>query len=149
MVFRCANTRHPLNQLRDEMDRLLSGVAEYTATSGLWPRTGRSHHAVNLWEEGDALKAELEVPGLTSDQVEISVAAGELTIELHRPDAKQEGVVYHRRERPVGEFKRVLRLPFDVDSDGVAAELREGVLTITLPKAESAKPRTIHVTSVS
>lgn len=149
MVFRCVNTRHPLNQVRDEMDRLLTGVAEYTATAGLWPRTSRGQHAVNLWEEGDTLNVELEVPGLTNDQVDISVVAGELTIELHRPDSKQEGVVFHRRERWFGEFKRVLRLPFDVDADRVVAELHDGVLNISLPKAESAKPRKISVASVS
>ena len=144
MVFRTVNTRHPLNQLRDEMDRLLSGMAE-SAAANLWSRPGRGHHALNLWEEGDTLKAELEVPGLKQDQVDISVIGGELSIELHRPEMKQEGVVYHRRERPVGDFRRVLRLPADVDPDRVTAQLRDGVLTISLPKAESAKPRKIHV----
>jgi len=149
MVFRCVNTRHPLNQFRDEMDRLLSGVAEYTTTAGLWPRSGRGQHPVNLWEEEDTLSVELEVPGLTSDQVDLSVVAGELTIELHRPDSKEEGVLFHRRERWYGDFKRVLRLPFDVDADRVTAELNDGVLRITLPKAENAKPRKISIASVS
>ncbi|MEE8451831.1 MAG: Hsp20/alpha crystallin family protein [Thermoguttaceae bacterium] len=149
MVFRCVNTRHPLNQFRDEMDRLLSGVAEYTATAGLWPRTSRGQRAVNLWEEGDTLNVELEVPGLSSDQVDISVVAGELTIELNRPGSKEEGVLFHRRERWFGEIKRVLRLPFDVDADRVLAELHDGVLKITLPKAENAKPRKISIASVS
>ncbi|HYW79748.1 MAG TPA: Hsp20/alpha crystallin family protein [Thermoguttaceae bacterium] len=150
MVFQCVNTRHPLNQFRDEMDRLLSGVAEYTATSaGLWPRISRGQHAVNLWEDGDTLNVELEVPGLSSDQVEISVVSGELTIGLNRPNNKEEGVLFHRRERWFGQVKRVLRLPFDVDADRVAAELNDGILKITLPKAESAKPRKIAVASAS
>jgi len=90
---------------------------------------------------------EMEVPGLKSDQLEISVVGDELSIKVQRPDLQQEGVTYHRRERPVGEFARVLRLPAEVEADHVEAELRDGVLSITLPKAERARPRKISVAS--
>jgi HSP20 family protein len=89
------------------------------------------------------------VPGLKSDQVEISVVGNQLTLRIERPDLTQEGVTYHRRERPVGSFTRVLRLPVDVEPDRVEAALNDGVLTITLPKARSAKPRKIQVTTPS
>ena len=102
---------------------------------------------MNVWEQGDALLVEMEVPGVKSDQVDISVAGGELSIKIDRPEVAQEGVTYHRRERPVGSFTRVLRLPVEVDADRVEAELRDGVLMITLPKAEAAKPRKINVAS--
>jgi HSP20 family protein len=92
---------------------------------------------------------ELEVPGVKHDQVEISVAGGELSLAIRRPEVEQPGVTYHRRERPVGAFSRVLRLPADVDAEKVGAELKNGVLLITLPKAESAKPRKINVTAGS
>ncbi len=146
MVLQYFNTRYPVHQLRDEMDRLLSGFLG-SASEQWWPRVGRKQPAVNLFENGDTLVAELEVPGLKQDQLDISVAGGELSIQLQRPDIRQEEVTYHRQERPVGTFTRVLRLPADVDADRVTAELHDGILTISVPKAESAKPRKIEVTS--
>ena len=71
----------------------------------------------------------------------------ELTLKFTRPAVEKEGVTYHRRERPAGSFIRVLRLPVPVDAGRVAAEMRDGVLTVTLPKAASAKPRKIEVLS--
>ena len=146
MVLQYFDTRYPVHQLRDATDRLLNGFLG-PASGPWWPRVGRDQPAVNLFEDGDTLVAELEVPGLKRDQVDISVGGGELSIQIQRPDFRQEEVTYHRRERPLGTFTRVLRLPADVDADGVNAELRDGVLTISLPKAESAKPRKIEVTS--
>ena len=144
MVLRHFNTRYPIGQLRSEMDRLLSGFFSNAADESFAGRR-RGQPAVNLWEEDDQLLVELEVPGVKSDQVEISVAGGELSLSIRRPDVQQENVTYHRRERPVGAFTRVLRLPTDVDADKVEAELRDGVLTVRLPKAESVKPRKIAV----
>ena len=148
MVLRYSNRPHPVYQLRDDIDRMLSGVVGHWGQGGL-PGIGRGRPAVNVWEKDDALRVELEVPGLKSEQVEISVVGDELSIKLDRPDVAEEGATYHRRERPSGSFTRVLRLPLEVDADHVEAELTDGVLTITLPKAESAKPRKIQVTAVS
>ena len=146
MVFRYIRSRHPARQLRREMDRLLSGVLGNVAERG-WPFAGRGQLPVNVWETSEAICAELELPGVKSDRVEISVIGDELTIKVERPDVEQEGVTYHRRERSVGAFTRVLRLPVDVDADRVEAELRQGVLTVTLPKAEAVRPRKIQITS--
>ena len=144
MVFRYISSQYPVQQLRREMDRMLSGFLESVGDVAR-PLAGRARPAVNVWERGDAVKAELELPGLTSDQIEISVVGDELSIKFERPDVEQEGVTYHRRERGVGSFRRVLRLPVEVDPDKVEAELRHGILTVTLPKAESARPRKIRV----
>lgn len=146
MIFRYPNVQHPLHQLRDGMDRLFTGVFGPTA-EGLLPPMFRSQPAVNVWEQGDALVVEMEVPGIKNDQVDISVVGGELSIKIDRPDVTQEEIRYHRRERPVGSFSRVLRLPSEVDANRVEAELRDGVLTVILPKAENAKPRKINVAS--
>lgn len=147
MVFGYQTTRHPLNQLRNEVDRLLTGFLGPGA-DGFLPGVFRNQPAVNVWEQQDALKVEMELPGIKSDQLDISVAGGELSVRVNRPDVDQEGVTYHRRERPVGTFSRIVRLPIEVNADRVEADLRDGVLTITLPKAESAKPRKINVTGV-
>jgi HSP20 family protein len=130
------------------MDRLLSGFAGDLLDG---PRLGavQRQPAVTVWETGEELVAEMEVPGLKSDQIDISVVGGELSVKIDRPDLEQPGVTYHRRERPVGSFTRVVRLPVEVDAARVEADLRDGVLTIRLPKAASAKPRKIAVTSAS
>jgi HSP20 family protein len=146
MVFGQPTTRHPFHQLRSEVDRLLTGFLS-PAADGFLPGAFRSQPPINVWEQQDSLKVEMELPGIKSDQLDISVAGDELSIKVNRPDVVQEGVTYHRRERPVGEFSRVVRLPVEVDAERVEADLRDGVLTISLPKAESAKPRKINVTA--
>jgi HSP20 family protein len=146
MVLGYHNSRYPFHQLRDEMDRLLTGFFGPTA-EGVLPAVFRSQPTANVWEQGDALHVEMELPGIKSDQVDISVAGGDLSIKINRPEVDQEGVAYHRRERSVGSFARTLKLPVEVDANRVEAELRDGVLFITLPKAESAKPRKINVAS--
>jgi HSP20 family protein len=146
MVFGYRAARNPLHQFRDEVDRLMTGVLR-GRPDGLMPCMFRCQPAVNVWEQNDSLKVEMELPGVKSDQLDISVAGGELSVKVNVPDECQEGVTYHRRERPVGSFSRIVRLPVEVNADRVEADLRDGVLTITLPKAESAKPRKINVTS--
>jgi HSP20 family protein len=132
------------------MDRLLSGFAENLGhvAEGAWSLASRGQPAVNMWEDGEAVSVELEVPGLKGDQLEISVSGNELSLGIARPDDPQEGVRYHRRERPVGSFHRVVRLPVEVDASRVEADLKQGVLKIKLPKAEAARPRKITVAAV-
>jgi HSP20 family protein len=146
MVLRSMNPQYPMQQLRREMDRLWSSVVG-DAVEPPWTGLVRGQPAVNVWETGEAVFAELEVPGLKNDQVDLSVVGDQLSIKVERPDAEQEGVTYHRRERPVGAFTRVLRLPAPVSPAAVEAELKNGVLTVKLPKAEAARPRKIEVQS--
>jgi HSP20 family protein len=140
------NPHYPMQQLRREMDRLWSSVVG-DAVEPPWTGLVRGQPAVNVWETGEAVFAELEVPGLKSDQLDLSVVGDQLSIRVERPEAEQQGVTYHRRERPVGAFTRVLRLPAPVLPAAVEAELKNGVLTIKLPKAEAARPRKIEVQS--
>lgn len=146
MVFTCQNPRYPLQQLRDEMERLWSGFFGPTAEGPLSPVL-RNQPAVNVWEQGDALLVEMELPGIKSDQLDISVTGDELSVKIHRPEVEQADITYLRRERPAGSFARTLRLPVEVNADRVEAELHDGVLSITLPKAENVKPRKINVTA--
>ena len=146
MVFHLRNTRHTVRRLHDEMDRLLSGFLGQPPEEALF-RNGRGQPAVNLWENGDRVVVELEVPGLKLNQIDISVVGSGLSIKIERPEIAQEGITYHRRERPLSSFTRTLRLPADVDAEKVEAELSNGVLSVSLPKAENAKPRKIEVTS--
>ena len=93
----------------------------------------------------DQIRGDLEVLAGQRRVDSISIAGGELSLSVERPDVRQENVTYHRRERPLGSFTRVLRLPTDVDADNVEAQLRDGVLTLRLPKAENVKARKITV----
>jgi HSP20 family protein len=136
----------PLTGLRSEMDRLFNEFACGT-TAGRCnaPSPTAGFPPVNVWEDERNLFAEAELPGLTLENIEVLVQGNELTIKGCRPDGETEGATWHRRERGVGEFGRVLRLPVEVNADKVQASLRDGVLTITLPKAESVLPRKIEV----
>jgi HSP20 family protein len=149
MVMR-KNGFGPVYQLRDEVDRLV-GDFFGPATSRLpnrWTAT-RGFPPLNVWEEGDTLYVEAEVPGVKSEDIDISVVGGDLTIRGQRRASPAEGFTSHRQERGTGEFARVVRLNVDVDAGKVEATLNDGVLFVKLPKAESAKPKKIQVKPAS
>jgi HSP20 family protein len=127
---------------QNEMDRMFERVA------GGVPRrfAQAAYPALNLWEDSDKLCVEAELPGFELDDLEIFVNGGkQLTIKGQRQQVAGEGGVWHRQERTFGAFERTIELPHDVDADKVSAELKQGVLTIALPKREEAKPRRIAV----
>jgi HSP20 family protein len=84
------------------------------------------------------------VPGLKAEDLNIQVLEDVLHIE---GEYKVEDTEYLMQELPHGSFKRTLRLPADIDADHVEAKIIDGVLTLTLPKAESARPKKIQITS--
>jgi HSP20 family protein len=133
-------------QLRDEVDRLFSNLAAHPTVAGATRFvTGREFPLINLWEETDDIFAECELPGVRSDDLDISVLGNELTVKGRRGEAAAPQATYHRRERGVGTFSRTVALPVEVAADRVEANLRDGVLRVRLPKTESAKPRKVHV----
>lgn len=147
MPIRYWQIQNPLQHLRREMDRLFSNVAGGVENGG-WPSPFVGQPPVNVWESAEAVFVETEIPGVTSDQVEITVAGDQLTLRVERPEKADEATVYHRRERPSGSMSRVIKLPAEVEAEQVEAQLTNGVLTITLPKAAAAKPRKINVKSL-
>jgi len=145
MIFP-SNFLYPMNRLRGEMERLFEDFAhDWPALGRVTRLHGRGFPSLNVWEDERNLYAEAEVPGMKMDDLDITVLGNELTIKGRRNDLPEDEVTYHRRERGVGPFSRVLRLLVDVDADQVRANLLNGVLTITLPKAAAAKPRKIEV----
>lgn len=146
MFLRRTNGGQPVMRLRDEMNQLFNEVFENGPLSAPFVGVGRrAFPAINVWENETALYAEAEVPGLKMDNIEVFVQGNELTIKGARGESEQPGVTFHRRERGVGEFSRVLQLPLEIDAEKVQAALRDGVLTITLPKAAAVMPRRIEV----
>lgn len=101
---------------------------------------------LNLAETDQKYEVTLDLPGLKAEEIEIELKQGELWITGTRQSEKQEdGKAWHRVERFYGEFRRVVRLGEDVDAEKISAEYTDGVLTISVPKAETARTRKIAV----
>ncbi len=134
----------PFTQMRGEMNRLFEELFDAPLN---WLDGRTAFPPLNVWEDEGHVYVEAEVPGLKMNDLEVLVMNDELTLKGRREyQEENQGVAWHRRERGVGTFERSVRLPFDIDAEKVQARLSEGVLTITLPKAESARPRKIEVT---
>jgi HSP20 family protein len=143
MLARTMNPFAALHELQREMNRLFDGYGP-RLDGGRWMRP-TTFPALNVWEDGDSLHAEAEIPGVSQNEIEVYAVGNELTIKGTRRPREGEGVAYHRRERGTGEFTRVVTLPVDVNPEKVRASLKDGVLTVMLPKAEEAKPRKVTV----
>ena len=136
----------PLTQLRDAMDRLFDDA--FTRPSSLNRNGGSTWSSlpIDMYQTNDDVVVRAIVPGFRPDQVQINVTGDVLTI---RGEAQQEQEnkdrAWHIREHRFGSFERSVALPVPVVSDKATAEFEDGVLTITLPKAEEVKPRTISI----
>jgi len=119
---------------QDELDRLF----ESPLTS--WAP------ALDVYEDKDNFVVHAELPGLKREDIEVSLQDGALIISGERKveEKRKEGEV-HRQERFYGKFQRALTLPAPIAGDKVKAQYRDGVLTITLPKTEEARPKQIDV----
>ena len=133
--------------LRQMMDRLLEDAF-------VMPRAGEGQSwngpALNVYEEGDQLTVEAQLPGIKPDDLDINVEQGVLTISgqtATQEERKERN--YFVREHRTGRFSRSLRLPATYNSDGCSASFEDGMLRLTFPKSESAKPRRIQVSSGS
>jgi HSP20 family protein len=117
----------------------MSTGSQISYRSGVFP-------AVNLTEDSEAYYVRAELPGLKADMLEIEATGKKVSITGQRqiPSAGQNAK-YHRRERESGRFSRVITVPGDIESAKVEASLSNGILTVTLPKAEEARPRQISI----
>jgi HSP20 family protein len=138
-----------LRSLQDEMTRLFTGVAPSSSgreemLNGAWnPR-------VDIYEDKERLVLEAELPGMTSDDFDISVENNVLTLKGERKfEKKTEGDNYHRVERSYGSFTRSFTLPQNVTSEGASADFDNGILKVSLPKREETKARKIEITGTS
>ena len=137
------NAMVQMNRLRDELDRV------FGLDSAAWNRPG-AFPPVNVWEDENSFYLEAELPGMTIEDLEIFVHEGDqLTIKGVRVLPAMEGATLRRRERGHGEFSRTFKLESDVEVEAVSAELKHGVLTVTLPKSEKVKPRKIAINVTS
>ena len=133
-----------LRRLRREMDRTFEDMGLGSWLAG---RPSHQHPPVNVFNTEDQVVVVAELPGVSADDLEITLRGEVLSIGGERKEEVPEGVTYHRRERGVGRFSRLVQLPDAVDVGGIKAEYLDGLLTVRLPKAEEAKPKKITVTS--
>jgi HSP20 family protein len=98
----------------------------------------------SVTEDGDAYQLKVEMPGVNKDGLEISVENNELSIIGRRTLSPIEGTIIHQESRPEN-FRRVFELDPSIDTGKIAARMDQGILTLTLPKAEQVKPRKITV----
>jgi len=129
------------NRVWDEMDRLFGPMGARAAAAVAAP-----FPAINLWEDDDNLYAEAELPGMTQDAIEVTVSEGDqLTIAGERRPTASEGSIWHRQESGYGRFSRTVTIPVVVDANKVEGNFADGILTLTLPKSEMARPKRIAV----
>ena len=134
--FGRAHTPHV--QLRRELERLFGDFERQATPAAPASRLGFDDDGTNF-----VLRA--DVPGLTENDFEISVAGNTVTLKGERKVDVPEGLSVHRRERRAVRFAKSFQLPTRVDADKVTATLKHGVLTLTLPKVAEAQPRQISV----
>lgn len=131
--------------LRDEMNSLfelpsMGNLARQTQLFSGWSP------ALDLYQNSDTVVAVVEVPGMRKEDIDISLRDGMLTIAGERQSSSGEGENAERTERFSGKFRRSITLPTRVDAGKVSATYKDGILTVTLPKAEEAKPKKVEVT---
>jgi HSP20 family protein len=131
-----------LERMRRQMDLLSEGLSR-----GLWGEpTAGVFPLMNVTEDKDNYYVRAELPGFKGTDLDISVTGDTLSISGERKlPPEDEKATYHRREREAGRFSRILNLPAQMDTGKVEAHCTDGLLTITLPKAEAAKPKQIAV----
>jgi len=139
MVF---NRRNPLGTLWREFNQVQDEFAKWFGPSA----THSADPAMNVWEDENAVFAEVDLPGIDPAKLDITVTEGnQLTVQGERIAPTIDGVSWIRQERPHGKFVRAVSLPTLVNAEHVEAKYESGVLRLTLPKHEAAKPRKITV----
>jgi HSP20 family protein len=129
-----------LTDLRDEIDRFFEAPLSRTSELLGWAP------AFDVYEENDNFVVKAELPGMKKEDINVSLHEGNLIISGERKsETKSEGAEVYRAERFFGKFQRAVALPSTVATNNVKAEYKDGILTVTLPKSEEAKPKQIEV----
>lgn len=130
-------TRRPMSVF-NEFDRMFNDLqGELPAVMGL---------PLDVMETTDNYMVKASIPGLNPEEVEIIFDDNALTIKGElKAETQEEGAKYHLRERRTGTFSRSIKFPVQIESDAIEANYDNGVLTLTLPKAEAVKPKKIEV----
>lgn len=129
--------RSRLGNAFQEFDRL-TGQSHPWAAADKYPRT-------NLNDTGDNLEVMVELPGVSKEDINIKIQGNYLALSGKRSRTVPDGYTVHRTEREALSFSRSFTLPYEVDAEKVTAALHDGILVMTLPKSEAAKPKQIAI----
>jgi HSP20 family protein len=128
--------------LREAMDRLFDDAFTRSLSLG----EGLRMPAIDMYQTDDEVVIKAALPGIKSDDVQISVTGDVLTLKGEYKDQEEtKEKAYHLREQRFGSFERTLMLPTNVVADKAKADFEDGILSIILPKAEEVRPKTINV----
>lgn len=131
--------------LREVMDRLFA-ESFVSPRSWLAPTEGVATLALDVFEDENDVTVQASIPGVKPEGVELSITGDVLTIKGEtREQKEQQQGSYHVRERRYGTFQRSITLPTQIDAGKANAEFKDGILTLTLPKLEEVKPKTIKI----
>jgi len=126
----------------DEFGRL------HRAVRGLDSRRSLEFPSVNTWVSSDDSVVTTEIPGVDPENIDISVTGRTVTLRgFRKADDIPEDLSFHRRERWSADFSKAIELPFNIEAGKVSARFKDGVLYMTLPRAEAEKPRKIEIKS--
>ncbi len=141
-AFGWRNRFEELDRLRRQLDRLAGEM-----DTGPFRVAGRGvYPLINLTEDTDNYYLRAEMPGVKAGDLDVQATADNISIAGERRPLEDDGSVrYHRRERDFGKFSRAVSLPGKIDHDKISAKMENGILAVTIPKAESAKPRQIEI----
>jgi HSP20 family protein len=141
-ALRWASPFEELERMQRQMDWLTGSLSRGLfgePAAGVFP-------LMNVTEDNDNFYVRAELPGLKPDELNISVTGDTLSLSGERKiPAEDESAQYHRREREAGKFSRIVTLPSQVDTGKVDARCADGILTVTLPKAEASEPKQIAI----
>ena len=138
--FRMPTIWREMDQLQREMNNLMGSAFDSRPLSPL------GFPAVNIWASEDRQIVTSELPGLKAEDIEINISADQLVLSGERHLEETEGEIqFHRKERSHGKFTRSIQLPFMVDTSKVEAIFKDGILEISLTRAEADKPKKIAV----
>jgi HSP20 family protein len=139
-IVRFHDLFNEMGRFQDEFNRLFRRAG---FNGEQWASEGP---AFNVWSDEHAVFVEVDLPGIDPQKLDISVKEGNhLTIQGERPQVELPSAVWHRQERGSGTFVREMTLPVLVDVDKIEAKYADGVLRLTMPKHEAAKPRKIAI----
>ncbi|MGP4001407.1 Hsp20/alpha crystallin family protein [Streptomyces sp. 8N706] len=139
--------RNPLAEF-DELINQMGGLLESTVEAAPGAGMAAWTPSADVTETDDAYHVEVELPGVKSKDIDVEVSGQDLVVTGEIKDRERKGVL-RRSTRRTGRFEYRVLLPSEVNTEGVKADMSEGVLTITVPKAEVAKPRHVEITERS
>lgn len=136
-VRRFSDVMPEIMHLQQEMNRLFSSAGQ---------KTQQDYPAVNIWEKEGTSVVTAELPGIDPEKMDITVSGDVLSIAVTAlKETFSKGEIYLRQERGIGNFKRNIQLPYQVDAKAVEAKYEKGILMITLPKIKEDLPKKIKI----